>query len=236
MPDNILRTLLPTGRVLLTKAFLQGQEAWLPDDRTEAHIEDIDASYGLDALDEALDTLLEETPAYTTAIDVALAEILHTQLPLTRRLASDAGVWRYLAVVHRPDVVRHRWNFASEATTKPRYWHVGLRPNSNMFARLWWIAEMTSEDEEYTMTRRALTRSSFANTLFARGWAQYAPIARVCINALVQEESDIFQAVLQELTTVFATIPVEALSADDLTKIVLQVRRVQHQRRDDSAR
>lgn len=75
-------------------------------------------------------------PFDAAAIDAALACALHRALPLSRRLAADWGLWRYLAVVHRPDIVRHRWELRSWTTMRDRFWRGGTRPGSNVFGRL----------------------------------------------------------------------------------------------------
>src|SRR5690606_3886261 len=113
------------------------------------------------------------------ALDAAVAPEIHQSLPLSRRVASDPGVWRFLTVVHRPDYVPHRWAMRSKAQMVRRYWDFGTRPDSNAFARLWWIAELTitkdASGDPYHLTRRVLGAQPLATAIFTRTLSQYAP-------------------------------------------------------------
>ena len=75
----------------------------------------------LDRLDARLDELFCRIPKHDASFDALVAPELHSLLPLTRREAAEPGLWRWLAVVHRPDLVRHRWENRSWAQMRRRF-------------------------------------------------------------------------------------------------------------------
>ena len=153
-----LRSLEPSGYRLVTPELASGKIDRWSEDAWRPFISDAARPIELDPFEAVVDEAIEKFAPRTSDIDAWLAARIHRALPLTRREASNAGVWRYLAVVRRPDFIRHRWEMSSWTTTRPRYWSVGLRHTSIAFARLWWIAELTRDGESYELTKRVLAR------------------------------------------------------------------------------
>ena len=105
------------GRKLVTPELARGEIDRLPESATRANVEPFARAVDLAELDAALSEVRARTPAHdAAAIDGLAAPMIHAALRLTRREAADLGVWRWLAVVHRPDFVRHRWEFRSWST------------------------------------------------------------------------------------------------------------------------
>lgn len=180
---------------------------------------------GLDALDAAVDEALERHARHDPGLDATLAPALHRALPLSRREAADDGVWRYLTVIHRPDLVRHRWENRSWATMRTRFWRPGTRPDSNAIARLWWIAELTREGEDYSLTTAVLARQPLATALFVRDLAHYRPFTVAFVNAVEALAGPEIEATMSAVNRRLSTTAVEALSEGELRAMITEAER-----------
>ncbi|MBX3270388.1 MAG: hypothetical protein KF729_09020 [Sandaracinaceae bacterium] len=224
-----LRSLHPEGRRLVTPELADGrverwsEQAWLPLTR------ELDRAIPLDAFDAAVDGALVEHPAHAPALDAWLAPRLHASLPLTRREAADPGIWRFLAVVRRPELARHRWENVSWAVTKQRYWSFGTRHTANVFARLYWVAELTREGASYALTERVLGRPALATPLFARGWSQHRPAVEAFVDVLGEAPGEDVERAAKLLSRHLALVPLELLDADELRTLLRRFARAGRQ-------
>ena len=215
-----LHRLRDDGRTLVSDRFMSGELGRLSDAVVEPYLEVCDPAIELAEFDAVVDAMLEAFPPRTPAMDVEAAPKLHASLSLDRRTASDPAIWRFLAVVHRPDFVRHRWEFATRATTLPRYWQLGTRPNSNVFARLWWIAELSAVNGDYGRTRKLLERRSLAQALFVRSFSRYEPAVVACYDGLADADGAVIEETLRRMNNRLSTIVVEGQSYDALLVLV----------------
>jgi hypothetical protein len=213
----ILQSLLPEGRRLLTSEFLHGERARWSEDECRDLVRPIDRSLALDALFAAIPS---ELPPNKADVDARFAVALHRSLPLTRREAADPGVWRYLAVVAAPELIRRRWS-AEEKTFRSRFWRPGTRPDSNYYSRLWWIAEVTAgPDRDDARTLKALASQALANAMFVRRFSHYFPAVQACISVLGDRSSEVVHRAALTLNRELALRPREALTADDIAEIL----------------
>ncbi|HMI91187.1 MAG TPA: DUF6339 family protein, partial [Polyangiales bacterium] len=171
----MLRGLRAEGKRLLTPELASGEVPRWGEREYAPLLLELERRTALDALDHAVDLTLAATAAFEPASDVLLAPRLHRALPLSRREASNAAPWRFLSVVHRPDLVRHRWENRSWASMRARFWSAGTRPDSNVFCRLWWIAELSRDGDDYGLTELVLARPALATSLFVRNISNYQP-------------------------------------------------------------
>jgi uncharacterized protein DUF6339 len=183
-------------------------------------LDDAAVSVDLSELDEKLDGIIATTRRYDASIDRVAAPAIHRTLPLTRREAANPGVWRFLAVAHRPDFVRHRWEARSWAAMQTRFWSPGTRPDSNAFYRLWWIAELTSDGGSYELTERLFARQPVANELFKRGFSRVRSAVEAFVDEMDEAPSDEVERVARELNGALGTLVLEALGVDDLRRLV----------------
>ncbi len=216
-PGRVLARLAASGRRLVTAELSSGAlERWSPDAYRD-HVEAIEHAPDLAPLDAALDGVIATTtPFDATAIDAELACALHRALPLSRRIAADWGLWRYLAVVHRPDVVRHRWELRSWTTMRDRFWRGGTRPDSNVFGRLWWIAELSRRGDDFGPVRRLLASQSLANAVFVRRLSDHAPFVQACARVLTDQPSVVVERVLARFNMLCSTMPVEGRGEEQI--------------------
>ena len=216
----ILHSLSPEGRRLVTPEFVSAEgepwpeAAWLP------LVTDASNPLSLDDFDALCDEAVAKFPRFDSRIDGWLASRLRRALPLSRREAADPGVWRFLGVVQRPDFVRHRWENLSWATMRDRFWSPGTRHTSNAFMRLWWIAEITREGNDYSLADRLLARASLTTQIFVRSWSVHRPAVGACVDTLSEAPAETVERSARELSRHLGAVPLEGLSRADLKRLV----------------
>lgn len=220
-----LARLTPDGARLATPELASGQQPLWPADGLQGMVEPFHRDAPLERFDEALDALMKNVPAHSTALDAEAAMAVHRELSLTRREASDVHLFRWLAIVHRPDVVRHRWENTSWATMRTRFLAKGTRPDSNVFYRWWWMAELTRDGEDYGLTRRLLGRPHVATPVFVRTTSFYRPFLEAASVVLEDADSGVVERVLFETSRVLATVQLEAMSGAELRDELGRIRR-----------
>jgi hypothetical protein len=91
-----------------------------------------------------------------SAADQWLAPRLHHALRLTRRSASDAGMWTWLAAGPLRHYSEWRWPKDEESESKSKWWRYTSRDLlRNGLARLWWGAELVRTGSDYSLVEDA---------------------------------------------------------------------------------
>lgn len=211
-----LLRLAPTGRCLVTRELASGHKPFYSEEEVVRFLESPILERELDAFSAAVDDVLASRERFSTDIDAALAPSLHASLPLTRREAADQGVWRYLAVVVRPDFIRFRWENRSWSTMQTRFWMQGTRPDSNTLGRLWWIAEMSREGDDYSLTREVLKRQTLANSLFVRSFAAHRPVLQAMVELFGDSEASTIERVTRRFNSRLTVRVLETMSVGDV--------------------
>jgi hypothetical protein len=163
-------------------------------------------------------------------IDAALASEVRKHLGFTREQASHDGVWRYLAVVEFPDFVRCRWPYSDDSSERTfnSAREKFLRPASDLYGnalvRLWWMAELTRDGDNYSLTRVALEHQELANDVFDRGYARYPPAVRATVDELRDASSSVVSDTTTKLNHALSTIRLESLSESELREMVRDIR------------
>lgn len=88
--------------------------------------------------------------------DGVFAEIVHESLPITRRQATESGVWHHLTLFAVPEYVDWRWGGNGEVA-RPRQLGTWTR---NAVGRLWWLAELTKTDGDRPYSRTVAAAGS----------------------------------------------------------------------------
>lgn len=219
-----LHLLSPEGQCLVTEALARGQLDRHPASAYERFLDEAPTRLELDDLDQALDEVISSTRPHEPAIERRAAPLVHRALRLTRRDAALPGIWRFLTVVHRPDLVRHRWAVEQWSTTRTRYWSLGLRHDSNVFSRLWWIAELTHDGDDYELTERAFSRQGLAIQIFIRRFAWHRPAVAALLDELEDAHQDVIERVTRELAGALGTLVLEAMTPAHLRALVRDLR------------
>lgn len=220
-----LYRLAPEAHCLVTEALARGEINRYPVASYERFLDEAAEPVNLDDFDHVIDDIIATTPRHDPVIERRAAPAVHRSLRLTRREASQPGIWRFLAVVHRPDLVRHRWAVERWTTTRTRYWSPGLRHDSNVFSRLWWIAELTRDGDDYALTDRVFARQTLAIQLFIRRYAWDRGAVAALLDALDDAPARVIERVTRDLVGALGTLVLEALTPADLRALVSELRR-----------
>ena len=208
------------GQRLATPELASGEQEGWPESAWAELVDPFPREVLLQDFHQAVDRAEQRFERYDTAIDAELAPLLHRALNLTRREAADVGVWRFLTVVARPDFVRHRWENRSWSTMRTRFLRPGTRPDSNALCRLWWMAEHTRAESDYSLTARVLRSQSLANAIFVRSLSFYRPAVVALVDTLEDRRADELERTMVRLTRWLGVTPLEGLSSEDISRRV----------------
>jgi len=253
----VLPRLSDEGRRLLTVGFLRGERELWPTTVSEPYVRETTTSplesgnperteALLTEFDDVVDEALERFPTRTPTLDAWLGPRLRTTLSISRRTAAEPAVWRYLAILRRPQLVRHRWGYAGRAMTASRYWKPGMRPTSNTLGRLWWISELLRgpwpadtpvpaldegveapgdlHDDPWAVARVALATPILVVPLFVRTMADYSPLARAATIELHDASGALIESVMPELRARLSLLQLESHDEHALRGLVRELR------------
>lgn len=219
-----LYRLTEDGRRLVGDQFLKG-EASLSDEALGEYLEPMPGrpKSDLQGLDSSFETVLSEYPEYDTAMDGALAKEVHQRLDISRRTAGDPGLWHWLAVVRYPDFVRYRWEYRSEVAMREKFLGAGSDLYSNAIHRLWWIAELTSDEGDYTLTANVFGNQTIVNKVFDRWFARYQPAVVAVCDELSDEPSRVVDEATRRFNHALTNVQLEGLSEEDARRMITRI-------------
>jgi len=223
--QEILQRLTEDGRRLVGDSFLKG-ETTIERESIDEYVEPIPGSpvADLSTLDVAVETVVSNFSRTDTAMDGALAADVHQCLDITRRTAGDPGLWHWIAVVRYPEFVRHRWEYRSEEAMREKFLGAGSDLYSNALHRLWWIAELTSDAEDYTLTESVFANQTIVNKVFDRWFARYEPAVVAICDELTDERSAVIDEVTRRFNHALTNIQLESLTEDEARELVVRIR------------
>lgn len=219
-----LHRLSAEASFLVTKELATGELPRHEPNVYDRFLDEATVAIELDEFDDVIDRIIEQTQKHDAAIDRTVAPLIHQALPIPRREAAHPGVWRFLAVAHRPDFVRHRWEAKSWATMRTKFWSPGTRPDSNAFSRLWWIAELTRAGDDYSLTERVFSRQPLATQLFVRGFSESREAVRVFIDEMENAAAADVERVAKELHGALGVLVLEGIEDEHLRALVRSYR------------
>jgi hypothetical protein len=224
MTGEELRRLTEDGRRLVGKAFLRGQGS-LSESELSDHVEPLPGGHTADLsdLDTVVDRVVDDHTRYDTSMDKELAEDVHRTLDITRRAAGDPGLWHWLAVVRYPHFVRHRWEYHSEAAMREKFLGAGSDLYSNAIHRLWWIAELTHEDDDYELTETVFSNQTMVNKVFDRWFARYRPAVIALCDELADEPSWVIEETTNRFNHALTNVQLEGLDEDEARMMVRRI-------------
>lgn len=216
-----LHRLTEDGRRLVGQDFLTG-ETPLQQDDVEEYIEPIPGkpAANLERLDAVIENIVADYSEFDTAMDRELAEEVHRCLDITRRVAGDPGLWHWLAIVRYPHFVRHRWEYRSEEAMREKFLGAGSDLYSNAIHRLWWIAELTSDGDDYTLTETVFSNQTMVNKVFDRWFARYQPAVVAICDELADEPSRVIDETTRRFNHALTNVQLEALSEAEAREII----------------
>ena len=178
----------PSIAQVLEPQFLAGGS--LPD--IAPHVEQVAERADIDLLGELFAKGLELYPESDdnshSALDAWLAPRIHYILRLSRRTASDAGVWTWLAMTTGRTYVIHRWFDPTEGLVRRwRYMHNDLLRNA--ISRLWWGAEMGRNGPSYDTVPAIFGGVRRAQFVLELRYSWYRPAVIAFTNVVARKES-----------------------------------------------
>ncbi|TKK85796.1 hypothetical protein FDA94_24510 [Herbidospora galbida] len=162
------------------------------------------------------EAMKRHTPAERTSADAWLAPVLHATLRLTRREASDPGLWNYLAIGLAPEYVYWRHMSRGNPPTVSRTRFSGPF-YSQAFARLWWAAELFRDGPDYGPVAVACANQDVMNTVLRLEMILHRPTAQAIIRLLatnVIRTGRQVNALAGAVNTAGGTLSYEALAPD----------------------
>lgn len=231
--EDTLKRLTEEGRRLVSDSFLRG-ESVLDEETLDDYVEPLPSAEtaNLSALDEAVEQVVENYSTYTTDMDAALAAEVHRNLDVTRRVAGDPGLWHWLAVVRYPDFVRHRWEYHSEEAMREKFLGAGSDLYSNAIHRLWWIAELTQDDGDYSLTEDVFSNQTMVNKVFDRWFARYRPAVVVLCEELTGEPSWVIEETTRRFNHALTNVQLEGLDESDARVLIGRIVNEVHESND----
>lgn len=222
--DETLHRLAEDGRRLVGDSFMRG-ETTIDAESIDEYVEPMPGApeADLSRLDAAVETVVAEYSRTDTAMDGALAADVHQCLDITRRTAGDPGLWHWLAVVRYPEFVRHRWEYRSEEAMREKFLGAGSDLYSNALHRLWWIAELTVDGDDYTLTEQVFANQTIVNKVFDRWFARYEPAVVAICDELADERSAVIDEVTRRFNHALTNVQLEGLTEDEARELVVRI-------------
>jgi hypothetical protein len=221
MSEYELRRLQADGRRLVGESFMRGDTEIEPT-TVEPFVKPIehDGEADLKRLDEAVERVKSDYGEHDTGMDGALAPDVHRSLDLSRRVAADPGVWHWLTVVRYPDFVRRRWRYRSEAAMREKFLGAGSDLYSNALHRLWWIAELTHDGDDYSRTEGVFNNQTVVNKVFDRWFARYEPAVKVICDELEALQSEDVDELTRRFNHTLTNLQLEGMDRADVERVV----------------
>lgn len=219
-----LRRLTDDGRRLVGEQFLRG-DVELHDADVAEFVEPLPsgATAQLNTLDATVERVVSDYPRFDTAMDGALARDVHQCLDVSRRVAGDPGLWHWLAVVRYPHFVRHRWEYSSEEAMREKFLGAGSDLYSNALHRLWWIAELTHDQGDYTRTDDVFDNQTLVNKVFDRWFARYRPAVVAVCDELADEPSSVIDDATRRFNHALTTVQLEGLTESEARDLIRRI-------------
>jgi hypothetical protein len=148
--------------------------------------------------------------------DGTLAVEIHKALALPRMLGMDPGVWHYLACVARPDYVWYRWG-SGGFVSRERFLGSIKR---NAFARLWWCAEVMSQEQDYTGVSACFEQQDLYEAVFGRAFSKFPLAARVFVEGLSNLERRVVREVAKDFNLMLSTFVLEDMAEDQIRDLI----------------
>jgi hypothetical protein len=213
------RRLPQAANRLVTSAFRAGLETVDFSDLEERH--ELSHPLDLDAvrqlIDECLSRFTQDQPAEA---DAWLAPRLHYGLRLTRRQGSEREWWRWLGCVFADDYVR--WRFGSSEQDPPSPLDVAAPldrfvgpERKHALGRLWWMAELFRNGDDYLPVERAMRNQDIPNNLFRMDVAHHRPTVQAAVRVLEGKVGREANALARAINSAATTLLIDVIAPDD---------------------
>lgn len=165
-------------------------------------------------------SLRMELPVRDPALDARFAADLYEALPISRVLARDDRIWRWLAVGPLRSWMLHRWPLNAEREPRPgrvERWLGGVKVHG--LARLWWAAELTRSRQGYGDTLRLLGNPCLLDRALGSGLARAPHVVGGLVDALGDADRETVSRAWKALGIRAATLCIEALDRREIAEL-----------------
>lgn len=225
-----LQRLNEGGHGLIGDEFLAGEEE-LDENDLGPYLTDTGIQVDLEPLRQKIGNDVFNGDDYEPGdaeIDKEVAPTVHRSIDITRRQAAIEGIWHYLTVLEFSEFVRYRW----ESGLREKFFAGGEDIYSNALHRLWWIAEITEDNGDYSRTGEIFEMQELANDVADRWFARYQPVTFACVDVLKKAQideldpsnSDIVSKTTTRLREELTVVCAEGLSHEEAIKLVQELR------------
>jgi hypothetical protein len=163
-------------------------------------------------------------------LDAAVAPAVRHCIDIPLRAAGDHRIWNYLAVGWRPDYVRYRWppGEGNRTTTSMREKFTKSMRDlyAPAFGRLWFMAELSRQGEDYGPTEKLLSNQYPSNRLFDRQDLRqpdvvegFSVTAEETEDPFV-EDNDLFEATAKSVSHKLSSISAPALGPKGVQEMI----------------
>ncbi|WP_284742858.1 DUF6339 family protein [Amycolatopsis sp. RTGN1] len=175
------------------------------------------ARWRTEPLRELFDEAMQRFQHRKTAADGWLAPRLHATLRMSRSEAARGELWNFIALLVAPDYVvwRHR---GTEIAPASRF--SGLHYNQ-AFARLWWVAELFRNGEDYRPVETVCRVQEIFNSTMRLDVVDHRPTALTVVRILqnmvetgAPRPGDHLHALSSAINLAGSTLVFEALASD----------------------
>lgn len=223
------------GSAEIDQAFAEGTRT-LDADLIEESSERVPGGFDVDfdRIDDAIDEIVASYDRYDNEMDAAMAPVVHRQLDIPRRVATDRRLWHRLAAVEMEEYVRHRWDPSGAILEKFRGSPDDLY--SNAIVRLWWIAELThvptdsdfaevvDVDHEYELTETAFEYAFLSNRIVDNDFHRVKPVVLAVVDEFRDASQDTVNDMPDRIKTALTLMPAEGWVQEHPVEFVQSVK------------
>jgi hypothetical protein len=94
---------------------------------------------------------------------------------------------------------------------------------SNAIHRLWWIAELTVDEGDYSLTEQVFANQTMVNKVFDRWFARYRPAVVAICSELAYEPSWVIDDVTRRFNHALTNVQLEGLTEADARDLVVRI-------------
>jgi len=185
----------------------------------DSDIQVVRSDIDLDAVGALIEEIMQRHERYSTVMDKDMTVELHKRLPLLRSEAADSRLWAWFGICKYPGFVAWRWSPRSSNgyRSAARFCGSAVR---QAFARLWWAAELTVDDEDnYELTNKLLDLKGFQDTyeaIFGRAFCQYRPAIKAFIETVGHMTEKTIRETAKEFGYILTTLLLESMKEEDI--------------------
>lgn len=216
---TVLRELNESGRRKVERTLEEGDPVGTIDDDTfrQCSVQIDGVTADLEALREDLQEIIDDCSEYSVEIDARAAPKIRQHIDISRRAAANDGLWHWLCSAKFDDFVYSRWKESGDIQEK--FLGAGTNIYSNALHRLWWGAELT-HDGTYELTEAMFSSGELANDVLDRWFARYRPAARVTVECLQDESSDIISDTTTDLRNELSGYSLELMEEEEIEALL----------------